>query len=338
MKLVRAFARSTRSWLPSASTVALLAVLGACTPAEETPPPADNGMEINLPASAIPPAQPEAAAETPAETPADAHDHSDPAHQHAEPEAAAETPADAHDHSDPAHQHAEPEAAEPAPATPEQGTAAAGGVTGMIKFSGERPARVTLQTRADPKCQAMHKDEPLLSDNEIVGENGELANVFVYVTNPPEGEYGPASEPFVLDQKGCRYEPHVFGVVAGTEVEAHNNDDTLHNVRSFARINAPFNLGQPAGSAPRKSKKPYTKAENAIKIKCDVHPWMLSHMFVMDHPYFGVSGTDGKYTIAGLPAGEYDVTAWHEVYGEQDGKLTVAADGTGTVDFTFEKK
>lgn len=218
---------------------------------------------------------------------------------------------------------------------PVAGDDVADAITGKVTYEGPEPKRRRLDTRADPKCEEMHEDDPLVSEQEVVSEDGEVKNVFVYVSNPPEGEYPPSDEPAILNQEGCRYEPHVFGLVAGTELEIHNSDPTLHNIRSFARTNRPFNYGQPEGYKPRT--KTYEKPEEAIKIKCDVHPWMLSYLWVMEHPFFAVTDEEGNYEIPALPPGEYTVTAWHEVYGEQQGTVTIGEDGGATLDFTFKR-
>jgi len=210
-----------------------------------------------------------------------------------------------------------------------------GTIKGMAKFSGEAPKRRVLDTKSDAKCNVMHADEPLLSEQAIVSADGGLKNVFIQVTNPPEGEYGPDPAGVTLDQLGCQYEPHVFGFVVGTELIITNSDDTLHNVRSFARRGRPFNLGQPAGSPPRK--KTPKRVEDAVKIKCDVHPWMVAYMFITDHPFFAVSDDDGSFEISGLPAGEYEISAWHETFGKLDGKVTVPEDGAGELELTFSE-
>ena len=100
-------------------------------------------------------------------------------------------------------------------------------------------------------------------------------------------------------------------------------------------MNSAFNEGQPVQGMV--STKKFDKAEiTPFKIKCDVHGWMKSYMVVLPHPYHGVSGMDGKYTIANLPPGSYTLVFWHEKYGAQEQNMTVGAKETKTVDATFK--
>lgn len=208
------------------------------------------------------------------------------------------------------------------------------GVRGVAKLNGPVPERVVLQTEGDPQCTIMHQDEPLLSDRELISPDGGIQNVFVYVKEAPAGDYPPPAEQEVIDQVACRYIPHVLGVQVGQEISVRNSDPTLHNVRSFARVNRPFNNSQPKGTPPRIKK--FDKAEMAIRLKCDIHPWMTAFVFAMDHPFFAVTDAEGGFAISGLPAGEYTLVAWHEKYGEQEAVVTVTEGELATADFTFE--
>jgi hypothetical protein len=210
------------------------------------------------------------------------------------------------------------------------------GVQGTAKLEGAAPKRYPLQMAADPKCAAMHAGQIVMSEETLVDAKGGLANVFVYVKNPPPGAAPPATAPTTpvrLEQHGCLYTPRVQGILVDQKLEIVNGDDTLHNVRALADKNRPFNIGQPPETPPRV--KTFTVTEPALKFKCDVHPWMFAYLFVMDHPYFGVSGADGTWKLPKLPAGTYTVVAWHEKLGQKEAQVSVGPDGVGSAAFVF---
>jgi hypothetical protein len=212
----------------------------------------------------------------------------------------------------------------------------AGTIKGTIKFEGDVPAGEKVDLSPDNVCKELHGAEGLESPIGIIrGANGGLKNVFVQITGVPEAKREAPTTPVTLDQHGCTYVPHVFGVMKKQEIKIINSDATLHNIHAVPKSNKEFNFGMPNKGDERPAE--FKKAEDAIRIKCDVHPWMAAFCFVMEHPFFAVTGDDGAYSIASdLPDGEYGIKAWHETLGEQTGKVTVK-DGNGTFDLTFKK-
>ncbi len=218
---------------------------------------------------------------------------------------------------------------------PEAAAAPAGaGVHGRVVFDGPRPDRSVIETdRSDPKCSILHGGEPVLSELRVVSEDGGVQHAFVYVKNAPAGDYPAPSEPAELDQHGCMYVPHILGMRAGQTLNVKNSDETTHNIRSFSKENKPFNISQPK---PGIREREFPKPEMAVKIKCDFHPWMTAYVFAMDHPFYAVTDETGHFSIDGLPDGEYTVTVWHEVWGEQDATITVAG-GAAEANFTYSE-
>lgn len=209
--------------------------------------------------------------------------------------------------------------------------AEAGNITGTISFKGKPPAAKAIDMSSDPKCKSIAKDA---KTNEVVVNGGKLADVFVYVKNPPKKKYKPRTQPS-LDQKGCRYHPKVFGVMKKQKFTIINSDPTLHNVHAFAK-RGEFNQAMPKQG--QKIKKKFKKEQVLVHIKCDVHSWMSSYAGVLEHPFFAVSGSDGSFKIdtTDLKDGEYEIIAHHPTLGEKKGKVKVAG-GNASVDFAFGK-
>jgi plastocyanin len=215
------------------------------------------------------------------------------------------------------------------------GLAAAGNLTGSVKYEGKVPNLKPIDMAADPACAKKHGAKPQANEALVLGSGNSLGNVLVYVKSGlPAGKTYPAPKtPVTMDQKGCHYIPHVMGVMVGQPFRVLNSDGLLHNVHALPKVNKQFNMAMPANRT--EATETFTKAEGVFTIKCDVHPWMNAFVGVFAHPFFAVTKPDGQFSIAGLPAGAYEIEAWHEKLGTKTGKVTVGADGSGKVDFSF---
>ena len=211
--------------------------------------------------------------------------------------------------------------------------ALAGTIAGSVTVEGEIPKNEPIRMNADPVCMR-ENPSTLLQESYIVGENAALANVFVYVKVGLEAyTFDPPSAPLVLDQKGCVYRPHVFGIQVGQTLEINNLDPTLHNIHAVPRANQAFNTGQPIQGM--KFTHTFTTREVMVPFKCDVHGWMNAYAGVLDHPAFGVTGADGTFTLKMLPPGTYTIEAWHEKLGTQTQTVTIAEQETKDIAFAF---
>lgn len=206
-------------------------------------------------------------------------------------------------------------AARAALATPAAGAAA---IVGKVGFTGTPDAGRAAQLGADPYCASAHPD-PVIIRSVAVDDAGGLANVFVWVKNAPAGS--PARGDALMDQVGCVYMPRVLGVRAGQTVVFRNSDQTLHNINVQPKSNPAFNVGQPL--AGMETKRSFANPETGIRVRCDVHPWMVGYISVFSHPYYAVSGEDGSFRLEGLPDGRYVVETWHETLGTTTQEVTV---------------
>jgi plastocyanin len=211
---------------------------------------------------------------------------------------------------------------------------AASSVTGTVTFEGKVPNLKPLAMDADPACAKKHSS-PVPSEALVLGSANAMGNIMVWVSKGlPAGKTWPVPKaPAVLDQRGCQYLPHVMAVMAGQPYKILNSDGIVHNVHALPKVNKPFNRPMPA--TVKEATVTFDKPEANFQIKCDVHPWMTAYVGVFSHPFFSVTGTDGKFTISGLDPGTYEITAWHERLGTQTASVTVGASDTKSQNFKF---
>lgn len=222
-------------------------------------------------------------------------------------------------------------AATPAASTVDPATAAT--ITGTIKLEGEAPKPELIKMNADPVC--MREGKGQTTEFIVAGEGGALQNVFVYVKDGLGNRtFQAPTQAVVLDQKGCHYRPHVFGVMVGQPLQIVNSDPTLHNVHAMPKANQEFNTGQPMQGM--KFDHTFTAKEVMVPFKCDVHGWMNAYAGVLDHPFFAVTDASGKFELKGLPPGDYTIEAWHEKLGPQEQKITVGAKESKEANFAFK--
>src|SRR6266567_895189 len=225
-------------------------------------------------------------------------------------------------------QPASPAAAPAAAATPID-PATAASVSGTVKLDGEAPKAANIDMSQDPACKGTNTAE------NVVASGGHLANVFVYVKEGLGNRaFDVPKEAITLDQSGCKYHPHVLGVIAGQTIKIVNSDPTTHNIHPTPKDNREWNESQPPQSAALE--KSFAREEILLPVKCNQHPWMRMYLNVVKSPFYAVTGPDGKYEIKGLPPGDYTLAFVQEKLGEQDVKVTLAAKDSKTVDATFK--
>lgn len=219
------------------------------------------------------------------------------------------------------------------PAVQPGGGAGVGNVSmaGRVFLRGVPPPEKPITM--DAACTKLN-NAPLTTRHYLVGRDSGLGDVFVYVKDAPPAPPLPGTP--LLDQSGCMFEPYILGVQTGQVFQVRNSDNVLHNLHIVPRKvgNRERNIGQPV----KGYVTPFTfdVAENFIQIKCDVHPWMFAYVCVVEHPWFAVTDRDGNFTLPpGLPLGEYTLAAVHRRAGEQTQRISVRADGTAPVAFTF---
>jgi hypothetical protein len=139
----------------------------------------------------------------------------------------------------------------------------------------------------------------------------------------------------VITQRACQFHPYISALQLGQGVSVENLDPVMHNVH--------FDPGPGGNPALNRAQMPkrrpievtFTEAEDFIRLKCDVHPWQFAYISVIEHPFFAVTGLDGRFQIEGLPPGDYTVTATHRKAGTLTQQFKMNAHDSPQLEFTF---
>jgi hypothetical protein len=217
--------------------------------------------------------------------------------------------------------------------------ASAADITGTVTLKGTPPKEKDITpVMEDANCSKLHTSVPT-THFYVVGSKGELADVIVSLQGVSGKSTGASAPPMVLDQKGCEYVPSIFAVQTDQKIMIKNSDPVLHNVHDI-----------PAEGSGNKEKNEaqlpngpdltfsFSKPENFLKFKCDVHQWMFAWVSIFDHPYFAVSSKDGSFKIANVPPGKYKIQAAHRKAGVVTQEVEVKEGEPAKVDFTLEVK
>lgn len=215
--------------------------------------------------------------------------------------------------------------------------ASGGEIAGKIRFQGEKSKLLPLDMRKDPVCISEHEGTTVYAQDGAVNDNGTLPNAFVYIKSGT-GELPETAPRNSVDlmQQGCMYEPHVLGIMVGQPLQVETLDPTTHNIHVAGEANRDWNVTQQPGS-PSVIRR-FTKPEVMIPVHCNEHPWMKAYIGVVSNPFYAVTGSDGSFTLKGVPPGEYTIEAWTATFGTQEHKVVVREGETASLDFTFSSK
>jgi len=175
----------------------------------------------------------------------------------------------------------------------------------------------------------------------VVGNGNGVANVFIYLPKAPKNfkSLEPPADPFLFDQKNCRFLPHCVVIPTGQTVKVLSDDSVAHNTHTYPNKNQGVNSGVAPGDREGKLEFVYRKSEaQPLSVKCDYHTWMTAYHLPLDHPFAAVTDADGGFTIADLPAGKHTFTVWHEAVDGNfvERKLVVDIQPGGETDMQIE--
>src|SRR5215467_6635760 len=204
-------------------------------------------------------------------------------------------------------------------------------IKGNVRYTGAPVEKKKVPMTIDQYICGKDK-EP--EDLMLFSNNG-IRNAVVSLQNLPASAKGDWNlPPAKMDQKQCSFLPRMVIVPAGGSVEFLNSDRLLHNVRSSAKENPPFNRAQPHGRTIS-----FTfKQPEILRVDCDLHSWMRGWVVVAAHPFYAVTNEQGDFILENVPPGKYTLNFWQETLGNATQEVTVPKGGTATVTVGIGKK
>jgi hypothetical protein len=187
-----------------------------------------------------------------------------------------------------------------------------GTISGTVKWSGPVPKELDFPVTKDPQICAPDGNKSISLERLIVGPEGGVANTIVYLKNISAGK--PMDLPEQkrhLDQRRCHYIPHILLVPEKAELQMQSSDATLHTIHmdGAASYNLPFPF-------PNRISSRAMPTAGLVNLRCNGgHVWMNAEMMVVPHPYYAVTDESGRFEFTGVPAGTYQIVAWHEGWG-----------------------
>lgn len=211
------------------------------------------------------------------------------------------------------------------------GTVTGGGsIEGQVIYKGPVQTTKIIPNKDVEVCGGPF-ERPLIE----VGPNQGVQNAAVYLVDVAKGKaWPPAGKPPYLDNVKCEFIPRVQVIPAGP-LDVVNKDPVLHNTHGYYGKRTAFNKALPNQN--QTIATDLTRA-GTVRVECDVHDWMLGWIYVVDNPYYALTGPDGKFNITDVPPGTYKLVADQSFTGPVEQSVTVASGKPTTLTIELMKK
>jgi plastocyanin len=207
-----------------------------------------------------------------------------------------------------------------------------GTITGEVRFAGTPPAPTLVDMSSAKDCGAQHAGS--VDAGDVLVRDGKVQNAIVAIKDGlGDRVFAVPESQVVIDQSACLFVPRVAAAQVDQPIKFLNSDGLAHNVHGTPPKSSAWNFSLGLKGASRTLE--VDASQPTIPIKCDIHPWMEAYLGVYDHPYFAVTGADGRFTLRDVPPGTYVLEAWHERFGTRTATVTLGPKDAKTATFTF---
>lgn len=207
-----------------------------------------------------------------------------------------------------------------------------GTIEGIVRFKGKVPPPKKIQVVKDhATCDSRDKIRPRIK----VDDQQQVEEAVVFLGNIRAGKaVVPPTEKPVIDQRTCTFRPHVQVLVKDQPFEIINSDPLAHSAHLTQHRKSVYNRMQPQQGM----RSELTISDVGLAtLKCDVHDWMRAYVYVVWHPYYAVTGTDGIFRLVDVPPGEYELVVWQEYVGEHTQTVVVESGKVANIIFEIAK-
>ena len=203
-------------------------------------------------------------------------------------------------------------------------------VEGKIKVAPPFPAPAKIPVKKD---QATCGPEQI-SQGLLVSGDGLVQNAVVWL----DGDFlkipnEHAAEPPILNQKNCRFVPHILLVPKNQPFQVGNEDPMAHDVRIFEDATMLFRFEMDAYAKPVEKK---LERAGRFVVRCGLHSWMHAFVISTEHPFYAISDETGTFRLRDVPAGHYTLHIWHEMLGETSLPIDVSK-SVADISYLFSK-
>ena len=235
-----------------------------------------------------------------------------------------------------------------------------GSITGKVTITAGKPIPkgFNLVTFPDPVyCGRISTGTGwrILKEFDVAADGG-LKDTVVWLADASKGKPFKFETP-TIEARDCRFLPFVTIVRDQSDVVIMNMDPVMHDIQAYETsqlgprvlFNTPLpmnphhkrNVGadthEHLAGQPITEQIHMTKGRKFFVMQCGFHAYMESWGLAVDHPYYQLTGDDGRFSLTDVPPGNYTLMAWHPGVGTiLEKKVTVPAKGTAQVEYVFD--